>query len=126
MVTRNYSWSLAGTVDPVVFADPGTVVLGRIPSAEFGGGETVIQVHASAGGGTGTFHILDRGAAGTSTAGTIVSLSAATFGNKFAGSVLATPYFLDAGDYIGIIFTAGTATMPVNLDVTTIVGRADK
>lgn len=101
----------------------GTVFFGKVPAAGYGGGVRVVEAFAHIKlGSAATLALVDGGAAGTSVAGTIC-----TFGTSWANAPVAgTPsdYFLDAGDYIGLKWSAGTITSgPALVSVGIIPGK---
>lgn len=101
----------------------GTVVLMKAPAAGVGGGMRIVDAFAHIKlGSAATLALVDMGAAGTSVAGTIC-----TFGTSWADVPHAgTPagYFLDAGDYLGVKWSAGTITAgPNNICVGYVMGK---
>lgn len=111
--------ALTGTVT----VTPGTAVLMKAPAAAAGGGLRIIEAFAHIKlGSAATLALVDMGAGGTSVASTIC-----TFGTSWADvPVAGTPagHFLDAGDYLGVKWSAGTITAgPNNITVAYVMGK---
>ena len=118
------SINLGGTAYSANVHTAGTVAFFRVPSDDFSSSITIVEAQVAArAGGTATVRLVDMGSAGTSVAGTIVSLALAATSNAPLGSVLATPYALDPGDYLGYEITAGTTTIPAYLNVSFLRGK---
>ncbi len=114
--------SLNGTAASGILA-AGTIMYGRIPNSAYGGAVTVVEAQCAAKSGTVTLQLVDLGPAGTATAGTITALTLAAATNAPIGTVLATPYVLDPGDYFGIEIAAGTVVYPLNVAMTYLPGK---
>jgi len=113
-----------GTANSGVLA-AGTVQVLRVPQAAFGGAITILEAQIGAKSGTVTCNVVDLGTAGTATqaSGTVASLALAAAGNVPVGTVLATPYALDPGDYLGVEIGVGTVVYPCWLNITLLPGK---
>jgi hypothetical protein len=119
---RTVTMPLMGTAASGILA-AGTVAFHRVPSGGAGGAITVIEAMIVAKSGTVTCQLVDLGPAGTATAGTVCALALAAAANVPVGTVLATPYVLDPGDYFGLEIGVGTVIYPANVSVSYIVGK---
>lgn len=113
-----------GTANSGVLA-AGTVMAARVPNGAFGGAITIVEAQLAAKSGTVTCNIVDLGVAGTAAqaSGTVASLAFASAANVPVGTVLATPYVLDTGDYLGVEIGVGTVIYPCWLNITFLPGK---
>ena len=118
----SFSHQLTGTVNPYITA-AGTTVIGRAPADGVGGGVTITAAFAQARGGTSTLTVVDLGAAGTGVpAGTICTVALSGVGDHVAAGA-PNGYWLDGGNYIGVVYGVGTVTLPSGLVINGVVGR---
>lgn len=111
--------ALTGTV--VLTA--GTAVVLKAPTAAQGGGLTIASAftHIKLGSAS-TLALVDMGTGGTSVAGTICTFGAAWADIPIAGTP--ADYFLSAGKYLGVKWSAGTVTAgPNNVAIGYVIGR---
>lgn len=121
---RTVTFAVSGTAASGILA-AGTIAYGRVPTSPYGGAITVVEAMCVAKSGTVTLQLVDLGTAGTATAtsGTITALAFAAANNVPIGTVLATPYVLDAGDYYGLEIAAGTVILPLVVSMTFLPGK---
>lgn len=118
------SFTLQGTVNPfiAVAGTPGTVTFGKAPADAHGGGVSIREVTCHNSSGTITLTVVDLGASGTAVAGTVCALALAQ-ATKAPLAGAPAGYFLDGGNYLGVVFPAGTVLTPLSIDVIGLLGR---
>lgn len=102
----------------------GTAIIARAPTASRGGGISIAEAFAHIKlGSIATLALVDMGTAGTSVSGTICTLGAAWADAPHAGTP--ADYWLSAGRYLGLKWSAGTVTAgPASVCVGYVTGRA--
>lgn len=114
-------YPLFGTANPNITA-AGTSIIGKAPQDANGGGCTIREAFVNVRSGTVTLVVIDMGTSGTANIGTVCTIAVA---NTTGGPVAGTPagYYLDGGNYLGVVYAAGTVVPPAGLVVGYVMGR---
>ena len=116
-------YPLYGTANPNITA-AGTSIIMKAPSDANGGGITIREAFANVRSGTVTLTLVDLGSTGTAVGGTVCAIAVAV-GAGVGGPVAGTPnaYWLDGGNYLGVVYGVGTVVPPGGLEVGYVRGR---
>lgn len=119
---KQFSHSLFGTAVNPIITVAGTTSCFRVPAGANGGGISVREAVLHNASGTVTVTLVDMGLGGTSVAGTICAfaLSQAT-----RAPLPGTPasYYMDASEYIGVQYAAGTLVGPASIQIGYLHGK---
>lgn len=111
-----------GTATGSVVVTAGTAVVMRAPAAGKGGAVTITEVFHALPTGAGSLSLVNLGTSGTAVKGTVCPLRTA-----WTGAITeATPgdYVLEAGEYLGVVWNAGTIQCkPGVVQVTYVIGK---
>lgn len=114
-----YGGSVGGSGTVITIA--GTAVIGRVPTDAHGGGARIVEAYAFGRNGTVQLDLIDYGAAGTANGGTICAFPAVFTNVPNVGTP--ADYWVDGGNYLGLVQGVGTVGLPVAIHLNLVMGR---